>query len=247
MLKPAVRLAALVVGASLFVAADAQSQGSPYKIVVNQTNPTSSLSKTQISNIFLRKQSTWDTGEPVLPVDQVESSPLREAFSKDVLGMSPAAADQTLSSQHVDRPMSVGTDREVLAYVRLKPGAIGYISAATQADGVKVVGFGRSAGGGTTWQDAITAGGAIPMPTKTHHVPPVYPQLARESRTQGDVQLEILINPAGIVEDARVIKPILLLNDAALTAVKQWRFAPTAVNGKAVPVRMLVRVTFELH
>src|SRR5262249_19091631 len=150
MLKRAVRFAVLALGAGLLVPADARSQSGAYKIVVNQANPTSSLSKTQVLNIFLRKTTTWETGEPVLPVDQVETSPLRETFSKEVLGMSPAVADQALTAQHVERPVSVGTDREVLAYVRLKPGAIGYISAATQADGVKVVSFGRVGGGGTT-------------------------------------------------------------------------------------------------
>ena len=100
------------------------------KIIVNQANPTTSLSKARVSELFLRKTTTWDDGQPVLPVEQMDASPLRETFSREVLGMSASAAQQA-ASHRGDPPVSVASDREVLAYVRLKPGAIGYISAST--------------------------------------------------------------------------------------------------------------------
>jgi protein TonB len=46
------------------------------------------------------------------------------------------------------------------------------------------------------------------------------------------------------VNEARVVRSIPLLDEAALAAVRNWRFEPTFVNGKAVPVRMVVTVSF---
>jgi len=37
------------------------------------------------------------------------------------------------------------------------------------------------------------------------------------------------------------------LNNAAIAAVRQWRYAPTVINGVAVPVRMIVKVAFVLN
>ena len=245
MLKRAVRWAALI-GLSVIGGVDVRSQGA-YKIVVNPSNPTTSLSKAQVSSLFLRKTTKWDSGEPVLPVDQAETSPLREAFSRDVLGMSPSAADQAAAAARGEKPPSVATDRDVLAYVRLKPGAIGYVSSSTPADGVKVLSFGGKGGAASGWDEAIKVGGPVPMPTRTVNVPPVFPPQARQTRTEGVVEVEVLIGPSGAVEDAKIVKPAFLFNDAALDAVRQWKYAPTLVNGAPVAVRMIVRVAFTLH
>jgi protein TonB len=55
---------------------------------------------------------------------------------------------------------------------------------------------------------------------------------------------EIVVSETGIVTDASVVRSIPLLDDAALAAVRNWRFAPSIVNGHAVPVRMNVTVNF---
>jgi protein TonB len=48
------------------------------------------------------------------------------------------------------------------------------------------------------------------------------------------------------VQDARVLRSIPLLDQAALEAVKQWEFTPTTLNGVPVPVIMTVTVQFTL-
>jgi protein TonB len=78
-------------------------------------------------------------------------------------------------------------------------------------------------------------------------VAPVYPATAKMSRQEGAVEIELLIGPTGAVEDTKLMKPVLLFNDAAVDAVRQWKYSPTIINGTAVSVRMLVRVTFALH
>jgi protein TonB len=58
------------------------------------------------------------------------------------------------------------------------------------------------------------------------------------------VQVEVLVNELGAVSDARVVRSIPLLDESALDAVRTWRFEPTVVNGRAVPIRMNVTVNF---
>lgn len=74
----------------------------------------------------------------------------------------------------------------------------------------------------------------------------VYPDQAQAAGIQGGVQAEIVIDPEGIVTDARIVKSIPLLDEAALRAVRDWRFEPTMVDGQPVPVRMVVTVNFTL-
>jgi len=58
---------------------------------------------------------------------------------------------------------------------------------------------------------------------------------------------EITVNEHGIVTDARVLNSNPVLDEAALKAVREWRYDPTIVDGKAVPVKMRVTVNFSLN
>src|SRR5688572_625780 len=62
-----------------------------YRIVVNPANPVASLSRNQVSKLFLDK-GTWDDGVAVAPVDLLPSSPVRDGFSREVLGVPVPAA-----------------------------------------------------------------------------------------------------------------------------------------------------------
>jgi protein TonB len=92
----------------------------------------------------------------------------------------------------------------------------------------------------------IRVGGNIKTPTKTHDVRPEYPRTAVSARVQGIVIIEATIASDGRVQGARVLRSIPLLDDAALEAVKQWRYEPTLMNGIPVPVIMTVTVQFRL-
>jgi TonB family protein len=94
---------------------------------------------------------------------------------------------------------------------------------------------------------AIRVGGNIKPPTRIRNVNPVYPPAALESKVQGVVIIETRIEPDGSVGDARVLRSIPLLDQAALDAVKQWQYMPTLMNGQAVPVVMTVTVNFTLQ
>ena len=86
----------------------------------------------------------------------------------------------------------------------------------------------------------------IQRPRKIVDVAPEYPALARAARQQGVVILETIIDVRGNVESVRVLRGYPLLDDAAIAAVKQWRFTPALLNGQPVPVVMTVTVNFDL-
>ena len=79
-----------------------------------------------------------------------------------------------------------------------------------------------------------------------HRVEPEYPEQARQQRIQGPVVLETRINPDGTVGDLKVVSGHPLLADAAMAAVKQWRFRPHSVNGQQVGMETRVTIKFTL-
>jgi periplasmic protein TonB len=90
-------------------------------------------------------------------------------------------------------------------------------------------------------------GTLIRQPVKLVDVSPVYPDSARTARIEGVVIIEAVIGPTGDVREARVLRSRPLLDEAALTAVRQWKFTPTLLNGVPVPVVMTVTVNFTLR
>src|SRR5436305_13156117 len=96
-------------------------------------------------------------------------------------------------------------------------------------------------------QAPVRVGGNIKQPTKTKDVKPIYPPIAQSARVQGVVIIEATIGPDGRVKEAKVLRSIPLLDQAALDAVKQWQFTPTLLNGVPVPVIMTVTVNFTLQ
>jgi protein TonB len=93
----------------------------------------------------------------------------------------------------------------------------------------------------------VRVGGSIHQPRKIQDAAPVYPALARAARREGVVILEAALDPDGWVRDVRVIRSVPLLDQAAIDAVRQWRYTPTLLNGEPVSVLMTVTVAFRLR
>ena len=92
----------------------------------------------------------------------------------------------------------------------------------------------------------VRVGSKIGTPRKVRHVNPVYPADAQAQRVQGLVIVEARIGVDGRVTDAKLLRSIPLLDQAALDAVSQWEFTPTLLNGVPVPVLMTLTVNFTL-
>jgi protein TonB len=93
---------------------------------------------------------------------------------------------------------------------------------------------------------AIPVAGDVVAPKKITDVKPVYPAIAKAANVQGVVIMEARIEPDGSVSDARIIKSIPLLDQAALDAVKQWRFTTPLANGEPTAVLTTVTIDFRL-
>lgn len=96
-------------------------------------------------------------------------------------------------------------------------------------------------------QTPIRPGAEIRPPTKVRDVAPIYPPAAQAARIQGPVIIEATIGVDGRVQAAHVLRSRPLLDEAALTAVRQWTYTPTLLNGLPVPVVMTVTVMFTLE
>jgi TonB family protein len=104
----------------------------------------------------------------------------------------------------------------------------------------------QATAGQTTGREPLRVGGNVQDSKLIHRVDPEYPELARRARIEAMVMLEVLVNEQGEVANIRVIRGHPLLVQAAIDAVKQWRYSPTYLNGEAVPVIATQTVIFKL-
>ena len=85
--------------------------------------------------------------------------------------------------------------------------------------------------------------------TRTNYVPPVYPRGAQRRNISGAVELEFTVDTNGAVTDIQVLSSVPgdTFNQAAMDAVKKWRFEPVVENGRPVGKRTAVRLSFDLQ
>jgi TonB family protein len=91
-------------------------------------------------------------------------------------------------------------------------------------------------------------GDGVSAPVVVKEAKPQYTPEAKKAKIQGVVTLECVVQPDGTVGDVRVTKALNPgLDQEAIKAVKQWRFKPGHKDGKAVPVRVTLEMTFTLR
>ena len=96
-------------------------------------------------------------------------------------------------------------------------------------------------------EEPLAAGSeGVPVPKKTKHVQPTYPQEALAQGVRGIVILDIVVDTQGKVESTNVVRSVPGLDEAAIAAARQWEYEPTKVGGKPVRVRITVPITFAL-
>jgi ABC-type phosphate transport system substrate-binding protein len=114
-----------------------------FKVIVNSRMTGRAVSRETLAQVYLGKVERWGDGKPIAAVDLSTTSPVRAAFSQEVLGLSVLGVRQhwtrTIASGHVP-PLARATDEEVIAFVSARSGAVGYVSAdAVLPDTVQVV------------------------------------------------------------------------------------------------------------
>ena len=128
----------------LAVAAFLPLQAQSVAIIVHPETEIVSLTKAELSQIFLKRVAHWDDRRDAFPVDQVPSSPVRREFTRwihnrrDVVIIEVYWKRMIFSGRGVPPP-EMADDDAVIAYVRSTPGAVGYVAKSARTEGVRVL------------------------------------------------------------------------------------------------------------
>lgn len=174
----------------------------------------------------------------LMALKPTEVDPLFRLAKYQEAHVSAEAAEETLLSARRLQPAEIRTFQMLAQFYARRAGAM-HASARKQEVQEQTV------PGSPDRNGVYQVGGGVTPPRRFGN--PVYPTEATAAGIDGLVSAEITVNEQGIVTDARVLNSNPVLDDAALKAVREWRYDPTIVDGKAVPVKMTVTVNFSLN
>jgi ABC-type phosphate transport system substrate-binding protein len=145
--RSAIFLALVVAATALCATVFGQQRPPPprpvYVVVVNPSNGATGLDRKFVEDAFLKKITVWPDGDVIRPADLVPESPVRRAFTHDVLNRSVEAVkgywQQRIFSGRDVPPPEFERDEEVVKFVLKHQGGIGYVSGLADVDGCRVV------------------------------------------------------------------------------------------------------------
>lgn len=142
-LLPLLLLCGLVLGGFLSASPTEAQRAAGFRVIVNSSNGSAAMSRTEVSNLFLRKARRWPDGRSAEPVDQPINSRIREEFSRAVHRRSAQSIgsywrQQIFSGRSVPPPEK-SSDAQVVRFVAANAGAIGYVSSSADLSRVRVV------------------------------------------------------------------------------------------------------------
>src|SRR6266852_2127111 len=94
---------------------------------------------------------------------------------------------------------------------------------------------------------ALPVGGDVKQARLISSVPPSYPVLAKNQHVAGDVRVDALIDASGRVTTMKVVSGPTLLHQAAMDALRRWKYQPATLNGNSVPMHLTVTIQFRLQ
>ena len=129
--------------ALLALALAAPALAEDFKVVANLEVSAESLSRSQLSDIFLKRATSWPGGGKVTPADLGDENKAFDAFCQAIHGkpgsLIRAFWKRVAASGRDTPPVVRNSDDEMLAFVRTTRGAVGYVSAGANTAGVKVI------------------------------------------------------------------------------------------------------------
>jgi TonB family protein len=93
---------------------------------------------------------------------------------------------------------------------------------------------------------ATREGGLSVPPRLITSVAPIYPPLAKTNNVEGEVKIQAQINKMGEVTGVKVLSGPILLRNAAINAVRRWKYSPATLDGQPVVTEYLVTIRFRL-
>jgi ABC-type phosphate transport system substrate-binding protein len=113
-----------------------------FVIIANPGVTASTLTKDELSDIYLLRTNAWDDGIRIIPVNRESGSDTRSAFSERILKQSQSALNTYWDKMHyqgMTPPLIQESDLAVLSFVQKVPGAIGYVSSSIELKHVKIL------------------------------------------------------------------------------------------------------------
>lgn len=126
----------------LALATPAGASADTIAVIVHRERDTAELMPEVIAQIYLRQRRFWPEGETILPINREASSPIRDGFSRRLLGRSASQLRSYWNRRYfqgVLPPATLASDEAVRRFVAAEPRAIGYVSDSAVDDSVRVV------------------------------------------------------------------------------------------------------------
>lgn len=192
---------------------------------------------------------------------QPVSQPLRVPRDS---GKTPAP-NLAVSASRVSEPVGVPQRKPVLGEIKLAAPKVsrggssqglteaapnvlaGQESAASSGEALSAGLSGGQPSGPAAPAAPVPIGGDVKTAQLISSVRPVYPSLARSQHASGDVKIDALIDATGRVTTMKVISGPTLLHQAAMDALRQWKYKPAALNGTPTSTHLTVTIQFRLQ
>jgi TonB family protein len=201
------------------------------KVIANSNVKASAISLSELKSIFLEERSSFSDGTHVEPVLQ-KSGPAHETFLGEYVGRGNEELENYYRSLvftgRGSMPKVLGSDPEVVAYVARTKGAVGYVSAETNTEGVKTLSVMRAEKGAER--------------TLIAHVEPDYPETLQQHAIGWIVRLQVTISAKGSVDSVSVLGGNPLLAQSATEAVQKWKYAAARSSST-----MEISIPFDPH
>jgi TonB family protein len=205
---------ALLAAAFLMILVGPDFLGAQVKVIANASVKPDGLSALELKRVFLEQINALADGTHVEPVLQ-DSGSAHASFRKDYLEVSEddlQAYYRTLVfTGRGSMPKVLGSDADVVAYVARTRGAIGYVSSASSAEGVKTL---------MVWNASNPAERKL-----ITRIQPDYPEVLRRLNIGGTVRLRVSISAKGNVEKVELLGGNPILGESAALAVKKWVYS----------------------
>jgi len=202
---------------------------------------TEALPKTLMSSILLAPPPPPPPPPPPAPVQVVKIKPVAHLMEAGKLVAPKVIPKDVKIIKEEEQPPDMGAG--------IAGGVPGGVAGGSMGGVIGGVIGGAGGGGPPPPKPTATrtrVGGAVPAAKLVTRVQPIYPPLARQTRISGTVKLHAIIGKDGNVQKLEVESGHPLLVQAALDAVRQWRYQPTLLNGEPVEVDTEIDVIFSL-
>jgi TonB family protein len=196
------------------IIAQVESVASDIRVIANLSVKADTISASELKRVFLEEKIALTDGTHVEPVLERDGM-VHEAFLQQYLGVNEDDLQiyyrTLLFTGRGSMPRAFESDAKVAAYVAHTRGAIGYVSSASDVEGVKTLAI-------------VVSSNNVERKLITR-IEPDYPETLRQLNIGGTVRLRVSISAAGSVENVVLLGGNPILGESATIAVKKWVYA----------------------